>query len=121
MNGETVNLTRQPTTVVVADKGESDMGNIYTWMYVALIIIILIAGYNLYYYWTTWPSGATMSGGQVLGVALNIILFFGAIIAIFGVWNKNISCQGSLPQWTTATVVRNPGGRQTRGKVSDAF
>ena len=85
-------IVQQPTETVVAKVNE-DGGNIYTWMYVALVIIIIIAGYNIWWNWQYSATQEVMSGGQVLAWAGNLILFFGSIIAIFAVYNRSISCQ----------------------------
>ena len=96
-------------TITVAKVKSEETGNIYTWMYIALIIIIIISGYNMYYNWQNSYNNLVMSGGQVLAWVGNLILFFGSIIGLFLVYNRSISCQSSLD------ILRWPGTQVKTG------
>ena len=86
------------TQEIIVKKPEGEAGSIYTWMYVALIIIIIISGYNL---WRNWNNSTTqvMDPGQILAWAGNLILFFGSIVGLFMVYNRSISCKSNFSVW----------------------
>ena len=111
MNQGTVTITKPE--MVQGDGMES----IKTWIYIALVIIILIAGYNLWYFWQKREEtfATTISGMAVLGLAVNVILLFGSIIGIFAVWNGSIGCTSNV-KWVTKTT-QAPGYR--RSKISE--